>query len=255
MRELTKGTRNYELRNVNMKKFLLITILLLAFLTPFTPAFAGPEDPNVTTVTLVNPLGGDATNPKGLTDLRVLLGNIIAGAMGILGSMVLAVFVYGGFLWLTSAGNTERVKKGLDTMMWAAIGLFLIFGAYAILGLVLKAIGAKGGTAPVAPVVTDVPVAENGNCSCVLKVSAFLCEINEEVQVDFGETVQIQQIIDAVDKTSCPIFGTVAAVFLGNEAESVEVKDAASCSSLKMDETDVDGLPEGVEFSIQCEVK
>ena len=82
-------------------------------------------------------------NPLGTTDIRILLGKIVSKGMSILGSVTLLVFVYGGFLWLTSAGSAEKVKKGSQTMMWAVIGLFLIFGSYAILGLVLEGIGAR----------------------------------------------------------------------------------------------------------------
>ncbi|OGH71839.1 MAG: hypothetical protein A2921_00855 [Candidatus Magasanikbacteria bacterium RIFCSPLOWO2_01_FULL_43_20b] len=157
-----------------MKKFLIIILLSFSVLFPITVA-AGPTDPPVTTVTLINPLGGTAEKPQGLTDIRVLIGNIIAGAMGVVGSLVLMAFVYGGFLWLTSAGNTEKVKKGLDTMMWAAIGLFLIFGAYAILNLVLEAIGATGGPSPVAPIMSEVPEKE--------KEYQCLCEENNQSSV------------------------------------------------------------------------
>jgi len=83
-------------------------------------------------------------NPLGSTDIRIILGKIVSAGMGILGSVTLLVFVYGGFLWLTSAGSAEKVKKGSQTMMWAVVGLFLIFGSYAILGLVLEGIGAVG---------------------------------------------------------------------------------------------------------------
>lgn len=171
---------------MQLKKSLIITLFLLAILTPLTPALAGPTDPSATTVTLVNPLGGTTASPKGLTDIRVLLGNIIAGAMGFVGSVVLAVFVYGGFLWLTSAGNTEQVAKGTNTMLWAAIGLFLIFGAYAILSLVLEAIGAKGGSAPVVPAITDVPAAEEEVQECICY------EINEEGE-QTGSPVKVKE--------------------------------------------------------------
>ncbi|MBI4427348.1 MAG: hypothetical protein HY569_02625 [Candidatus Magasanikbacteria bacterium] len=156
-------------------KIIFISVFLLATLIPALPALAAPGDPPVTTVTLINPLGGSTKNPQGLTDMRVLIGNIIAGAMEIIGSLVLMAFVYGGFLWLTSAGNTEKVKKGLDTMIWAAIGLFLIFGAYAILGLVLKAIGAKSQSSPVAPITSEVPEKE--------KEYQCLCETNNQSSV------------------------------------------------------------------------
>jgi amino acid transporter len=82
-------------------------------------------------------------NPLPTVDMRMILGNIVATAMGVLGSLVLLVFIYGGFLWLTAAGSAEKVSKGSQTMLWAIVGLFIIFGAYGIISLVFSAIGAK----------------------------------------------------------------------------------------------------------------
>src|SRR3989338_6789309 len=120
---------------MQIKKPLIITLLFLAILTPALPALAGPGDPPVTTVKLQNPLENPLAKTadeklKGQTDMRVLLGNIIKGAMGIVGSLTLLVFVYGGFLWLTSAGKAEQVKKGAMTMLYAVVGLFIIFSSY-----------------------------------------------------------------------------------------------------------------------------
>ncbi len=96
---------------------------------------AAPVKPTI--VELENPMG------KGRTDISKILGDIIKYAMGILCSLTLLVFVYGGFLWLISAGSDERVKKGSQTMLWAVIGIFIIFASYGILTLVFKAIGAN----------------------------------------------------------------------------------------------------------------
>jgi len=97
------------------------------------------------TVNLVNPLGGQDIEgkEKGETNLNQILGRVVASAMGVLGSITLLVFVTGGFMWLTAAGSPERVKKGTETMVWAVIGLFIIFSSYAILTLVFQAIGAQ----------------------------------------------------------------------------------------------------------------
>jgi hypothetical protein len=83
-------------------------------------------------------------NPIGTTDIRVITGRIISTALGILGSITLIAIVYGGFLWLTSAGNQERIKKGTQTMMWAIAGVFLVFSGYAILNTIIAGIGATG---------------------------------------------------------------------------------------------------------------
>lgn len=78
-------------------------------------------------VCLCNPLSG---NP---TTVPQVLGRVIQGAMGVIGSLALLMFVYGGFQWLTSAGNSDGVKKGTQTMMWAVIGIVLVFSSYLLL--------------------------------------------------------------------------------------------------------------------------
>jgi multisubunit Na+/H+ antiporter MnhB subunit len=60
--------------------------------------------------------------------------------MGVTGALALVMFVIGGIQWMTAAGNSERVKKGRDTLMWAVLGLIVIFSSYAILRAVLEAL-------------------------------------------------------------------------------------------------------------------
>lgn len=83
------------------------------------------------------------TNPLSEIEISTIVGNAINAAMGIMGSLALVVFVYGGFRWLTAAGNSEHVEAGTSAMVWATIGIFIIFSSYAILQLVFNAIGAQ----------------------------------------------------------------------------------------------------------------
>lgn len=82
-------------------------------------------------------------NPLSSNDIPTIVGNAIKVAMGIMGSLALVVFVYGGFRWLTAAGNSESIETGTSAMIWATIGIFIIFSSYAILQLVFNAIGAQ----------------------------------------------------------------------------------------------------------------
>ena len=81
---------------------------------------------------LDNPLGNNNLTPQ------QLYGRIIYAFMGVTGTVALLMFVLGGFQWMTAAGNPEKVKKGRDTLMWAILGLVVIFSSYAILRAILE---------------------------------------------------------------------------------------------------------------------
>jgi len=82
-------------------------------------------------------------NPLGTDNLGEVIARIISIFTGVSGSIALLMFVYGGFLWLTSAGDSGKVETGRKAMVWAVIGLIIIFGAYAILNFIFVSIGAR----------------------------------------------------------------------------------------------------------------
>jgi hypothetical protein len=79
-------------------------------------------------------------NPLGTSDVRLIIGNIIKAALGFTGVIALLMFVYGGFLFLTSRGNMEQVKQGKNTLIWATIGLVVIFTAYTVVNALVAAL-------------------------------------------------------------------------------------------------------------------
>lgn len=79
-------------------------------------------------------------NPLGTMNLRAIIGNIINMLIGVAGSIALLMFVYGGMLWLTSAGNAEKIKKGQAIILWSVLGMVVMFSAYIIVRYVLGAI-------------------------------------------------------------------------------------------------------------------
>lgn len=70
-----------------------------------------------------------------------IIGNIIKTVLAIVGALALGMFVYGGFTWLTSGGSPDRVKKGKDILIWAVIGLVVIFASYTLVDFLLRALG------------------------------------------------------------------------------------------------------------------
>jgi hypothetical protein len=81
------------------------------------------------------------TNPIAATNVPQLIGSIIQAVLGIVGALALLMFVYGGFMWLTSGGSPDKIKKGKDILIWAVIGLAVIFASYALVDFVIRALG------------------------------------------------------------------------------------------------------------------
>lgn len=71
-----------------------------------------PGGPN----NLTDPAGGIST----LLTVGIQIGLFI-GAM-----LLLGYFFYGAFLWITSAGEAEKVEKARNTMTQAAVGIVLL---------------------------------------------------------------------------------------------------------------------------------
>ncbi|MBI4250677.1 hypothetical protein HY622_03755 [Candidatus Uhrbacteria bacterium] len=59
-----------------------------------------------------------------------ILFTIVDLILGLVGALALLMFVWGGFQWLMSGGEEERVKGGTSTLRNAIIGLLIVFGAW-----------------------------------------------------------------------------------------------------------------------------
>lgn len=98
---------------------------------PSVPSTPGQEDG------LLNPSQGIvpecATQAGGAQDLNCFLELFINTAdilLGLVGAIMLAVLVYGGFLYLTSQGDSSKVGKATKMLTGSLVGLLIVFGAY-----------------------------------------------------------------------------------------------------------------------------
>lgn len=106
--------------------------------TPTTPITVDDPAEAVATVKLNSV---QLTNPISADTIPAVIANIIKSFLGIIGAIALAMFVYGGFRWLTAAGNDKSIQAGRDTLLWAGIGLILIFLSYIAVGYVMQVLG------------------------------------------------------------------------------------------------------------------
>jgi hypothetical protein len=118
-----------KLNKMNRKLKLIAIYTFIALFFSITVYHA--QSVSASDYSIDNPLKGVANTPQ------EFIGQIIKGVLGIVGSLALVMFIYGGFTWMTSSGNSEQVTKGKNIVIWAAIGLIVIFSSYTLIRFLL----------------------------------------------------------------------------------------------------------------------
>jgi len=89
-----------------------------------------------------------------LNDFMVLAINISKWILGMVGSLSLIMFIYGGFIFLISAGGSEKVGQAKKIIVAAVIGLIIVFTSYLIIKFVLGSLGLTWNGKVAVPTIT-----------------------------------------------------------------------------------------------------
>lgn len=85
---------------------------------------------------------GDCT----VNDMLLILVRVTKLILGVMGSVALLMFTYGGYVFLTSAGRAEQVTKGKTILVNAVLGIAVILLSWTIVNLILVAFSlGRGG--------------------------------------------------------------------------------------------------------------
>ncbi len=108
------------------KKFIVISSFALATLMFATPVYAAAAD---------------------VTKIQTFIKSIIQILVTIAGLVSMGFFVWGGFGYITSSGNPEMLDRSKKTILYSAIGLAVVLGAFVLTNIVSDlATGAFGAT-------------------------------------------------------------------------------------------------------------
>jgi len=77
---------------------------------------------------------------EGDNGLMNVVGKIIGVIIPVLGVVAVIVVIYGGFLFMTSTGDSNKVQKAKSTILYGLIGLIIAVLAYAIVNFVLDGV-------------------------------------------------------------------------------------------------------------------
>lgn len=116
------------LKRFNKKAaFLLIFVTLAAFfifpLLVFAQASLGIE-------------AGAATG-LGSRDLKEIIASVVRIILGFLGIIAVIIIIYGGYTWMTAAGNEDKISNAKRILVNAVIGLVIILAAFGIVSYVI----------------------------------------------------------------------------------------------------------------------
>lgn len=107
----------------------------------------------------VDPWGGKKTAVEGAIGLgtddpRIIAASVIRVALGFLGVIALGLIIYAGFLWMTSAGNEQKIEQAKKILKNALIGLIIILASFGIVSFIIEKLleqtgaGGPGGGQP-----------------------------------------------------------------------------------------------------------
>lgn len=96
--------------------------MLDLFFKLISPALAQPSAP---------------TDFGDFTSLTDYISAIITWAVPVLGSIALLMFVYAGYIYITSQGSPDKINSAKEIVISTLVGILLLFG----IGLIIREIG------------------------------------------------------------------------------------------------------------------
>ncbi len=127
----------------NILTIVITTFILGLLLIPTTvPALATTTQGNAGTKIKqgIIDTGVAAELGNANTDIREVVALIINALLGFLGILFTVLIIYGGFLWMTAAGNDQQIEKARKILTQATIGLLIVILAYALSSWIFRAI-------------------------------------------------------------------------------------------------------------------
>ncbi len=113
-----------------LRSVLFTGLLLVGLVFVFSPVLTHAQIET-------NLAGFQETTGLGGEDIRVTIAKIVRAVLGFLGLIAIVLVLYGGFLWMTAAGNEDQIGKAKKVLINAGIGLIIIMSSFAITQFVL----------------------------------------------------------------------------------------------------------------------
>jgi len=103
-----------------MKKAITLSAVLLTSLIAASPAFA------------------QTTTTGGVSQIQTFIESVIQVMITLAGLISVGFFIWGGFGYITSSGNPEKLDQSKKTVIYSAVGLAIVLGAFVLSSIVTQ---------------------------------------------------------------------------------------------------------------------
>ena len=103
----------------NILSYCISGIIVLFFIIPF---ITQAQD-----ITIPNPLNSSISSIPAL--IRTIIDSILLPIGGVIAVLMI---MYAGFLYVTARGNSSKIEKAHQALLWAVIGAAILLGALVI---------------------------------------------------------------------------------------------------------------------------
>jgi len=143
----------------------------------------------------------------GTRDIRSVIISIVNVILGLLGVIAVVLVLYGGYLYMTSQGEMDKIEKAKKLLLNAFIGLLIILSTYAIVRFLLQELGGATTDVPSSPTSEDDNFNGGALGGGVLEAvypepGATNVPRNTMIMVMFNEEMDVNTIIDASNRPS-----------------------------------------------------
>jgi amino acid transporter len=121
-------------------KLIAPILFLFLFLMPITPTHAADNlfEKAANTLKNTSVQGGLGDPSRSQSNTTSLISTIINRTVAILGVIAVLLIIYAGGLWLTAAGNDDKVATAKKIIRSTIVGVLIVGFSYAIMAFVLS---------------------------------------------------------------------------------------------------------------------
>lgn len=85
--------------------------------------------------------GVKSTGTNSNTDMKGVIKTVVSVMMFILGALAVIMIIYSGIQYVISVGDSGKIQKAKNTLIYSIVGLVVAMFAYAIVNFVLDNLG------------------------------------------------------------------------------------------------------------------